>query len=304
MADGKFSDIVKFISVYYALANCLLILFFLLRYSRLAGLIAALAFMTTPLVFIQLCSCSIDSLRIALMQVALINIVCLFDEDNRLRYTLVTGLLLGLSLFCHSLGLLNLFIFYVLFVLLYKRINVFVIKQLIWITLVALIFVIVRYVISSYYFGTPLTDTSPVWSVKSLHFNYLVNITRGLSTNKERWLYGFLAFLFQIRVFGIALWLVILGAAALLIKQLFQNQKKTISVNSFKSILNQNDYYWSLPVVVFVVFYFMVFVSVAIGMNSAIKNIRYLITPIPFVAILCGYILDKLFVRNSNVSEK
>lgn len=190
----------------------------------------------------------------------------------------LTGVAIGLGMFAHSIGILLLpFVHAAYF---------FNTKSSFWrrcaictvFGLVALIIGCGQYVQNIIEFGVPLHDTEPVWELPQVDHKTDVRFRRNLVTNRQRLKNGLLVWFFTPSLYG---WIHQLALVSLLLlwKRIWAN---TMARMMLLGMLQ---------------FYALAILTMSLGVDMVIKNIRYMLTVMPFVVVFAAIGGGELYAR-------
>lgn len=283
----------KFISPMFLLYSTLLVGQILSKKSKLASALGMLFLCTTPLYYSQTIAHAIDLMRIYTW---LLVFAFLYEFLNHKswRYPILMGYLLGMCLLSHSSGILALPIVAIIYLVLSRE---FLLPRILKITVtcaIGCLIVLPSYIVNIHKYGTPIQDSTPVWQVKQMDFDNTTNALRDLATEKQKWLNGVLAGFSQNTYFGISYWILLLAVISLIIKS--RNIHGFYTAYGNRNLTDICLYkVWIIPALVILGFYGMCILSVILGKNIFIKNIRYLMTVQPFIAIIDAAFVATLY---------
>lgn len=293
----KEPGIIKYITPMYCFYTLLLLWHFLSKKNRLTGSFGMLLLITTPIYYQEIILHSIDAMRLYTLLLVFIFLYDLLSKKTY-QYVIVAGYLLGMCLLSHSGGIIAVPLICFVYLLLsqdnfkYRLIKIGVIFT------IGFMFVLPSYIVNIHKYGAIIEDSTPVWQVRQMDFDSTVNILRGINTPGQQWLYGVLAGLSKTDLFGVSYWILLGGLLFLAIKNInfnlitYFSKDRTVS----EEILNR---IWTIPLLVIFLFYGMCILTVFLGMNIIIKNMRYLMTLQPFVVIVDAVFLTFLYEKVS-----
>lgn len=286
------SGLSKFISpAYFALSMFLMMTWCQNARTSIAGLIGALLLATTPAYISGVMDSHIDPFRIFSFFATFLTLKLYLRTDLRIWFYL-TGLLLWMTLYSHSLGILILpIIGWLLLLRLHKTYRLrsafpkleFI--QFSALVVIPILFNLPRYIENMASFSSPIADASavPLWQVERLEYDYYFQVTRGVYEFADRILFGVFKVLTEVSSFGFVYWI---PAFFLLISFLRQKMiLRKVRQRIEALFLDPEDYVLTWCVICYLG---MVLLSVLLGMDAFIKNYRYIMTIQPIVALLAG----------------
>jgi 4-amino-4-deoxy-L-arabinose transferase-like glycosyltransferase len=255
--------------------------------SRLAGLVAAVVFVSTPILFLGASSALIDPLPVLGMALAFAALIGL--EGSPVRRGLGLGVMLGLALWTHSQAILFPFLMLPLLLMwpsegrvdgLLARLRVAGLAA-VCAVVAALLVGGAPYVRNVLLFGSPISDNPEVFAYAPLGFADYFRMQRGISDPVEIIQYGVLKGFFAFEAYSFAFWLAVLGlprAGRALWRQLTPGAAaQPASERLLAGALG-----------VFISYTAATAVSSALGIDLMIKNERYMLVLIPCIAVLGG----------------
>jgi len=279
-------------SYFYAVSLLLAFISFFDKKDILLSLLSCLLLMSTPLYFYQVYQASIDPIRCYTFCIALMFLTKIIqferESDNSFKNYLLLGFLLGMACFSHSIGFLSLPIACAIYFLLSSQAFLIKIRNITLFCMIPILIIAPRFWVNYKTFHSLITDTSPVWGLKTIEYNPTLNIIRGLGTSFERIFYGLFKGFTKIKIFGVAYWIMIGGLV--FFKFNFQAWKK-------KDFYQSSNLFIFISALVVLCFYSMALVSFLLNMNLFIKNDRYILTMQPFVALVAGYMMYNFYQR-------
>ncbi|KYG69897.1 hypothetical protein AZI85_16010 [Bdellovibrio bacteriovorus] len=252
------------------------------------GRLTGLLFITTPLIYLGANSSLIDMLPISGACLVFASILYLRDS---LAKWIVVGILMGITLWTHSQALLLVPIFL-------GVISLEKILQRKWIEAayapavvltVSLLVGFYPYLKNFRLFGSFISDSPPVVSLKFLHWDEYFFLARGIDTFTSQIQYGLLKGWSNLASYGVLFWLAAAGTVFFILS--FKNKKNPASAYSDESAPSL------LSGIILITYHTGVILSILLGLNIMIKNDRYLLLISPFAAVLGGYAL--FLVSNS-----
>ncbi|AHE67617.1 hypothetical protein Loa_02073 [Legionella oakridgensis ATCC 33761 = DSM 21215] len=290
--------LIKIVSPFYAFCIFTLIIAVLSHANRRLAYLAGLLFIATPLLLNGVIRHQIDALRIYTFFTFFMFLRELpFWE--KWQIILPAGLLLGLCLFSHSIGILAIPIFWFIY-LFFSREHFFTTcKRLILITFIGLLFVVVRYAISFHAIGYIIHDGTIVRSVPSLHFYEIYELINGIYTNAQKWVNGFFSLFSNTLYFGVSYSILILSLLFIRKHHIYLLIKDGISSKDY------TEGVFAVSVLTVLCFFGMVVLSILIKDDNFIASGRYMMSVQPFVAILGAWGLlkccEKIQIKYQNI---
>ena len=260
---------IKIISPIYVLCTIAAFYGLLGPDRKLERPVAVLLLLSTPCYFSQASQLSIDSFRMYLLVAALFWALELTREETRAwRMATTVGIVTGLSMYSHSIGLLFSLplVLPVVFLLGGPPLGARMSRCLI-ITTVALVLGGYRIVENLMLFGTPIYDHLPVYDLERIHYDEYVWYSSYLFNVFDKVIKGLLKGFSSVRAFGAGYWIFAFVSIALLFN------RRGLS----------RDFMCCLLVIF--LFYCAVVLSMLLDMHVFIANFRYLMTVQPFVAL-------------------
>lgn len=272
---GAFGWLSKAISPYYTL--CTLALFLVSRRPDRAvhGVLAGLLLLGAPLYEQTSAICHIDSLRLYAMFLAIFVLDWIPDGRGRpgRPWIILCGVAGGMSLYCHSIGLLTLPF---LGVCLVFRPGWSWRRRLAVAAVVCSLALAVgggRYLRNLAEYGTPLRDNEPVWSLPSINYNAYNDSLKTLTSPFDRLVNGVLTPFTRyggltdnaLVFFGFSFWLALLAVA-------WRRRDALDDAMARNSLICLG------------IFFAVCLASVLVGSSLIIKNVRYFLTVLPFAA--------------------
>jgi len=289
----KISAVISLISLYYYVLLFLLPICLSGKSQKPSTILAfAYSIGLTPLIFSLTLDSHIDPIRILVLTCFAILHAKTFNNGG-LKNRVILGLVLGLTLYCHSINILLIPLLIIIHIIVCFRTSPVRVLEGIYIALIAVSLNSFRYYTNYKLFGHPVADTGavPVWALESLMYEEYFEIIRGFSTFREKWLLGGLGLLTKPHIYGIAGWIFLLS----LWLQLRDANFKVFNFirNLFGSGIQSIAQLYVLG------FLAMMILSLVLGMDSFIKNIRYMLTIVPL-----SIISTQLYLTHSNKQSK
>lgn len=279
--------LIKIVAPFYAFCIYLLIINVLSPAGKRFAYLAGLLFIATPLILNGIVRHQIDPLRFYTFFVFFIFLREL-TITQKWQIVIPAGIMLGLCLFSHSIGILAIPIFGFIYLFFSREKLSLIIKKITLVILIGFCFVAVRYAISLQTIGYLIHDGSIVRTVPSLHFYEMYELINGIYTNSQKWTNGFFKIFYNTLYFGI-------GYLSLLLC-LFFIRKKNIKNLFIEGISSKNSVNQVLVISTLTVacFFGMVILSILIKNDNFIASNRYMMSVQPFVAILGAWAIIKL----------
>lgn len=254
--------------------------------DRATALMAALLFMSTPLLFLGAGSALIDALPVVGFALVVAGIVGF--NSNAISIGAVLGVLLGASLWTHSQA--------VLFAPLALAALAFDNGVKSWFRTareaavalaVALAIAGWPYWRNTELFGTPISDNPVVFALAGLHWSDYFTIGRGLGSPTALVQYGVLKGLFALETYGLIFWLV----AGSIVVFLGRQTRATVQglICSGARLLDTQDRVLWLMILLICCYVAGTILSVALGIDHFVKNERYLLITLPMVSVVAAF---------------
>lgn len=254
--------------------------------GRLVGLLSAMVFISTPLLFLGAESALLDSLPV--LGFALVIATMVLVRGASWHRSMAVGCALGLALWSHSQA--------VLFVPLACAALVARHGWLHWQAWLAESAVMVGVAVSLgvwpyarnvIIFGTPISDNPAVFSLPELAWGDYFSIGRGLDTWTAIVQYGWLKGWFALEAYGLAFWLMLLGLLVLIAAR---RRREPLPPLLRVAAATVGCYLLAI------------LTSTLLGLDLMIKNERYMLVIIPFVALLAGAGVARLLATRSTTT--
>ena len=286
--DAEMSGAARFISIYFFAAQALLLFVFVDRGRRLAGPLAAAIMAATPIYFVLSLQAHVDSMRIAAFAAAAAA-VWIAARRMTVGAGLIAGLAVGMAHFSHSIGFLTLGFLAPFFLIAAqggaaRRLGLAALFAAVGVLLVAP-FALKNLSV----YGTLAQDSGLLWSYPELRFEETLAVERGIETLSDKILQGALRPFTQPQYYGLgasALLLALLAAAFLIGWRRAAGLLRDLEFRSgalFAALLLLGGFLAFLAA------------TIAAGTDLAIKNIRYVLTVQPFIAMALAHLLAAPF---------
>ena len=277
----------RLIAPWFAACATFLILALGSLLNRLTGLISAVIFLSTPLLFASADSAMIDALPVLGIGLVAVTILCI--EAKPAVRGLVTGIAVALGLWTHSQGVLfaPLAVGAVALQNGMERLRITLLESA---TLVATAFLLGSwpYWRNLRIFGSPISDNPAVFALPSLDWPSYFAYARGLDNWAAIVQYGLFKGWFSLESYGWTFWLMTLGAGVA-IKRLRQPTFRATVISGGRQALDPGAQVLWLSLILVMIYLGGVLTSLLMGLDLMIKNERYMLVILPFVALLAGY---------------
>jgi len=277
------SRLFRLIQIHYLFGIVMVMFFAAWRPGKIGYIQAALAILLllgTPFYISLATAFHIDPVRIPLMFLGMVFVYRLLlrlDFSNQpsrsLRESIIpamiTGFVVGLGMFTHSIGLLLLFFSTSAYFFLCRQpLSLrFAIPTIIGLT--ALLIGSGQFVENTIQFGVPLHDTEPVWELESVDHKTDVRFRRDLADTGQRLGNGLFVWFSNPDLYGQSHWLA-LGFGLVFFRSIWRDRASRVYILAMLE------------------FYLIAVVTMAVGVDMVIKNIRYMLTVLPFIAYVAA----------------
>ena len=282
------AGVIKLITPYFAFCTALAVIHGVGGARRSLAPWAAALLLATPAYFFTTMQTHVDQIRIFPLIAAFLALPFVVLPASRWRGAVLLGCILGAGLFVHSIGVLSLFLLgFVLFVVLKTPFR----KRLALVAgmmLIALFLNALRLAVNLSLYNSPIADIEsvPVFGISVLEWGSFLRETRGIASTSDRWIFGVLAGLTRPDIFGVTYWLFVAALIVFLRNRLrrVDGQPPPSLAEVVTSRLQEG---WSTLGLLLAVLAFeaMSALSVVVGMDTFIKNYRYLMTTLPLVIV-------------------
>jgi len=281
------AGIAKLINVFHMLPMALIAFAFAGGTNRYRGIVAALLVVTVPSFFQQMLIAHVDLSRIGLWTATFCLLPSWFREC-RWRNSVALGVVVGLAMFVHSIGVLFWPIFAGLLILVRGPSYLTRSARVGVMAFACMAVVATDYWNNFQHFGRVIGDSAPLWEIKELKLDTFLADSRGIKTfsdklNKGVWgqfddlkLYGPTGAIFLFA--AVAYIATLLAAARLNLLRLLRH----VSAPAERSV-------FLLSALGFLA---IVTLSAFLDMNLIVKNYRYTMTMLPLYAILAPILID------------
>ena len=272
--------LLRTIAPFYMLCSLLLLWVALERHRRGMGALGLLLYSAVPLTAYVTGDCHIDPLRIHFFFAAFVMLSRLIESPSRQRAIMV-GLLTGGAMFTHSIGVLAPVFIVPAYALLARVRWRLRLAHLAMIFGIALAFAGHRYWVNQQLYGTPISNTIPVWEMREIAYNDYLTHTRQMTTFVDRYVFGLLKGFSKTDMFGYSYWFAAVGLLAGFWAHFRSSSLRVMGL-------------------VVICFYGVICLMLLKGMPSAIMNDRYQLTVQPMIAFLGAFSLEWLLPKDSD----
>ncbi len=256
--------------------------------STATAVIAAIIFVSTPILFLGATSALIDPLPVLGMALAFAALVGI--DATPARRGAALGLMLGLALWTHSQAILFPCLLLPLLLLQHRAPEPMALLPRFGASgraagaavLVALLVGGAPYLRNLMTFGSPISDNPAVFAYAPLGFADYFRMQRGISDPVEIIQYGVLKGFFSIEAYSVAFWLALLGVAPA--ARAAGRRLRGLGGAAADDV----DLLLSAALGVVIMYTGATAVSAALGIDLMIKNERYMLVLIPCIAVLGG----------------
>lgn len=256
--------------------------------TQTTGYIAGLLYISSPLLMLGASSSLIDSLPVA--GVVILITTMLHLQTTSLRFGLLNGFTLGLSLWTHSQAILFLPLWIGTQVLTGFEKSTTVVKATAAKITMAIATTILLagwpYLRNYRIFGSPISDNPQVFALPKLNWPEYFEVARGYANLANRIQYGFFKGWFMIEAYSIIFWLLSFVLATALVQVL--RSRNEMEQPWWRTLWTSSDLAHRTFVVFLAIYYAGVACSIAINVDLMIRNERYLLILIPPMALLAG----------------
>lgn len=287
----------KFLDVYVLATLMALVYVWAGGRTRWRGPVGALFIPLTPLLFREVYEIHIDVVRIGVWTAAFLILPAWF-RSLRLRDSIALGIVVGMAMFVHSIGLLFWALFLGLIIVMRSSRPGAMLVQSLVAAAVSLAVVLPDYLQNVALYGRVIGDSAPLWEIEELRLPEFVYEQRGLITVGDRLRNGVLV-LFSAGYLGRA-HLLALIAVILLVGQAVWRARWRPWPAIQRLCLPIDINVWSVAYLGFVG---VLLLSAVAGIEIVIKNVRYLMTMAGLAPVLVVVIADRLLVAARRTSS-
>jgi 4-amino-4-deoxy-L-arabinose transferase-like glycosyltransferase len=265
--------------------------------SRVTGLVAAVIFLSTPLLFAGADSALIDALPV--LGIGLVATAILCVEARPVVRGGIVGMALALALWTHSQAVLFLPLA-VGAIALHNGVRDLrsTVQESISLGCITISFGLWPYWRNQQIFGSPISDNPAVFALPSLDWQGYFAIGRGLDNWAAILQYGLLKGWFSFEAYGWSFWLMSLGVPIAFKTSIRPTWRAIVSKGGRRALDPSGQVLW-VSLALISLYLSGVLVSVLAGLDLMIKNERYMLVILPFVAILAGYGAQVILVRGA-----
>ena len=296
------SGITRFIAPYFAFALTILLIGFAGYGRKLPGILTAFFLLTTPMFYSLIVQCHIDPTRIAAFTAAIASIWVL-SQTPKFRTAIMAGLACGCSMFVHSIGILTLPIAIPIYVILVKGGRFFGhLSNIATVFGLSIMMLTMRYAINIKIFGSIVGDQTEVWTYPELGVDEARLVARYMESPLDRIVNGALMGFINTSYFG-SFYIIMTGALALWV---FKSRNSWKS--PFKSLKKQvwrhsNDPVYAALLVV-LGYMGIMFLTLMMGTDLAVKNPRYILTLQPFVIMVAARVICEYLLKDADLKTR
>ncbi|PZP86127.1 MAG: hypothetical protein DI582_03765 [Azospirillum brasilense] len=262
--------------------------------NRRAALMAALMFLSTPLFYLGADSALIDALPVLAAALVLCSIVGL--DATRRRSAVQQGIVLGLAMWTHSSAILLLPLALAALGSLYglKRLPAALLHALLA-AAVACAVAAWPYLRNLSIFGSLISDNPVVFALPELRWGDYFAYNRGINSTAALIQYGIFKGWFALESYGGIFWVMAVGMFAFLRHQRLRGLGRILR-DGAAGLTPGTRLLW-ICALTLLVYHAGVILSILLGIDLMIRNERYMLMIMPFVALLAGWIIDYMICR-------
>ena len=252
--------------------------------NRITGLLSALIFLSTPLLFLGACSALIEPLPVLGMTLLLCAVTLV--EGTPVRRGTIQGIALGIALWTHSQAVLFVPLTLVAVMLNSSRGEPGPLARQLGVLLgIAGLMAAWPYCRNIMLFGSFISDAPAVFVLDRLGWAEYFSKVRGLASWPEKIQYGILKGWFALEAYSWSFWLMLPGVAFCLRHWSRRHVWETLRRGQADGIPDR----WKLVMLGVMLFYLGgVVLSILIGSDLMIRNERYLLVLMPCVSLFAG----------------
>lgn len=283
------SFVARFVAPYFAFALAFLLVAFAGFRRKVSGVLTALFLVSTPLFYGLVVQCHIDPTRIAAFTAA-IAATWMAAASPSVWRGLLAGLVCGVSMFSHSIGILTLPIAIPIYVLLARRSQLWVHSLVTALmVIVPLLMLALNYSINFRVFGSPIADAVEIWTYPELGVEHSRLVTRMMETPVDMLFNGALMGFRKTDLFGpfYFVFLLAIGVWTWSIRSAWLNPIKALRQQQWRLADDPT------PAALLVVIGYtgIMIITLLAGTDLAVKNARYILTMQPFLLIFLVRVL-------------
>ncbi len=278
------------ITPWFALCTALVLIHVMGGARRPLAAWCGLVVLCTPAYLFTTMQNHVDQLRLFCLLVAFVALDKTQREHSRYACSMIAGMACAGGIFVHSIGW--------LVCLLVTAVALLVVRGRLRTKASVCALIVIAGVVPNVggvignleLFGSPIVDVGivPLYEIPRLHWQAFLLETRGISSSLDRWWVGVLGGLTQLTIYGLAYWLFV---AALFWRcwKVWSICLAERGVGRIIEFVTTLTYHRDGTLLIGVVaFEAAVVLSVILGMDTFIKNYRYLLTTLPLV-VLFGF---------------
>ncbi len=290
-ADADTPGLMRLIAPWCALSSALLVMAMGSVMNRRTGFLAALLFLFTPLFFFGADAALIDALPV--LGCSLMLAVLFGLEKKSARSAVGQGVIIGLALWTHSQAILLVPLMLAGIALNHglkhwRKISL----QGAIMLVTALLIACAPYLRNLDIFGALISDTPQIFAIDSLHWKDYFAYNRGIVSLSAKIQYGLFKGLFALEAYGVIFWLMLAGIIYYFRSSLSLGRLVSCWWDSEK-IPSPHLVY--LCVILMLIYMLGVLVSIALDIDLMIRNERYMMTILPFAALVSAWFVERVF---------
>jgi hypothetical protein len=244
----------------------------LYEHERRTKVIAMILMLSVPLFTSMLVGYHIDALRLVSFLAAAIAVAGVVDRPST-RQAVLTGAVLGLAAFTHSVGLLAWVFAGLAWLILGPPDRFRNFRLPLIIGAVAIAVGGAQFVKNLVIYGVPLQDSAPIWEMPQLGFSEDLRYRRDLMGRYDRVVFGILRGFVEFPLFGVLFWLALPAAWRVWRRWRLASPIEQVAV------------IWA------VAFFAIAIASVLAGTELVVKNARYVLTLAPLFVVISSPML-------------
>ncbi len=246
----------------------------LYEHERRTKVIALILMLSVPLFTSMLVGYHIDALRLVSFLAAAIAVAGVVDRPST-RQAVLTGAVLGLAAFTHSVGLLAWVFAGLAWLILGPPDRFRNFRLPLIIGAVAIAVGGAQFLKNLLIYGVPLQDSAPIWEMPQLGFAEDLRYRRDLMGRYDRVVFGILRGFVEFPIFGLLFWLAVPASWRIWQRWRMASSIEKVAVG------------WS------VAFFAISTASVLAGTELVVKNARYVMTLTPLLVIVVAPMLAR-----------
>lgn len=249
--------------------------------GRRAGLLTSILILATPLVPSMVGEASIDTLPV-LGLTLVFAVACFVTESPPRARAMLTGVALGLSLWAHSSALLFPILAVAGIAAIRRLQSKPYLAECAGTLIVGGALGSLPYLRNLAIFGSPISDNPAVFALPKLDWHSYFTVARGMPGTADAVVVGVLRGWTAWSEFGVTFWLMMLGAVWLVRDRLRQRIPDSTFAGSAGALT------------IVLVFHAGMLFSVLLGSSLMVKNARYLLSVVPFAALVASIPLSRI----------